>query len=304
MHFRSWIRLLGVLAAIVALAPLFTGTGQAGSTPRAPQQLAQLTFCVPPTVWSKKRKRCVNPFVKTRVTCKAPRIWSRKQKRCVFPVVDDPRCGRREVWSQSKDACVCRGGYERQGETCVRAAQAANQGPDLAEIQACLNDLGYPAGAVDGRPGQRTRGAWNDFREDNNLGGPTRSFTDAKTLERLFKACDAKAEAKSEPKDEPEDAPKSEAAAEPKPKPAKAEAGSGTAASYPDVLCVSKSLHKQLSKLVGKGVKLDVCGEACVPIPPGTPDAQVVKSEQEYAVKWCRNCIRVGEAGIVCGQAE
>lgn len=307
MHLRSWMKLLGVLAALFVLAPNQVEVALAGSPQGAPQQMAQLTFCVPPTVWSKKRKRCVNPFVKTKVTCTEPRIWSRKQKRCVFPVVDDARCGRREVWSADKEACVCRGGYERSGQKCVRAAQAKNQGPDLAEIQACLNDLGYKAGAVDGQPGQRTRGAWNDFREDTGLGGPLRSFNDAKTLEHLFKECDAKSETTAgadAPKSEAKSEPKTEDVAAPKPKPVAADSDAATAGVYPDVLCVSKSLHKQLSKLVGKGVKLDVCGEACVPIPAGTPEAQVTKSEQEYSVKWCRNCIRVGEAGIVCGQAE
>ena len=184
-------------------------------------------------------------------------------------------------------------------EKCVRAAQAKNTGPDLAEIQACLNDLGYEAGAVDGRPGQRTRGAWNDFREDKGLGGPTRSFKDPKTLERLFAACDEKdTKTAGEPaaKSKDKDAAKQTESAE---EPATDEAGAG---GYPDVLCVSKSLHKQLSKLAGKQTKLELCGEACVPIPPGTPAEQVRKSEQEYAVKWCRNCIQVGEAGIICGQ--
>ncbi|NNF77841.1 MAG: hypothetical protein HKN05_07400 [Rhizobiales bacterium] len=285
---------------VVCLFLLPAVGGAAAAEPgRGVQKLAQLTFCVPPMVWSKKRKRCVNPFVKTRVRCKEPRIWSAKQKRCVFPVVDNPRCGRREVFSEAKDACVCRNGYERAGKTCVRAAQAQNTGPDLAEIQACLNDLGYPAGAVDGRPGQRTRGAWNDFREDTGLGGPIRSFNDAKTLDRLFKECDAKTARKADAPDA-----KPEAESEDVSEPEAAEQAEAAAGAYPDVICVSKSLHKQISKLVGKKAKLDLCGEACVPIPPGTPEAQLKQSEQEYSVKWCRNCIRIGKSGLVCGQNQ
>ena len=291
MGLRIWTLGFGLLAALVLLFP-----SGAAAQPAEPQ-LAQLTFCVPPQVWSKKRQRCVNPFVKTRVKCRNPRIWSVKQKRCVFPVVDDARCGRREVWSRSKDACVCRGGYERKAAKCVRTVLAANAGPDLAEIQACLNDLGYKAGAVDGRPGQRTRGAWNDFREDKGLGGPVRNFNDTKTLERLFQACDAK-------DTETADAPKSED--KPKEAAAKTEPAEGgaKAAGYADVLCVSKSLHKSLSKIAGKKTKLQVCGEACVPIPPGTSPASLQQSEQEYAVKWCRNCIQVGNAGLICGQSQ
>ncbi len=300
MHLGRWTQVFGVLVAVLFLLP--AAQAAAGEPAGGAQKLAQLTFCVPPEVWSKRRKRCVNPFVKARVKCKRPRIWSAKQKRCVFPVVDDPRCGRREAWSKSKDACVCRGGYERAAGKCVRTAAAKNSGPDLAEIQACLNDLGYEAGAVDGRPGQRTRGAWNDFREDKGLGGPIRSFKDAKTLESLFQACDAK-ESETAAKPEPKPEAESKTVAAPKPKPAAA-ANVAAPGSYPEVLCVSKSLHKQLSKLVGKKTKLEVCGEACVPIPPGTSDADLKTSEHEYSVKWCRSCIRVGAAGIICGQSQ
>ena len=148
---------------VLALAVFLVPAGTAGASERQAgakaYQLAQLVFCIPPKVWSKRAKRCVNPFVKKRVRCKAPRIWSRKQKRCVFPVVDDPRCGARETWSQSADACVCRQGYERVGEQCEAVTNAAI-GPDYREIQRCLNQLGFNAGAVDGQPGQRTRRAW------------------------------------------------------------------------------------------------------------------------------------------------
>lgn len=295
MGICSWMRGFWLLAIGLLLLP---GAGNAqAAAPEGVKRLAQLTFCVPPQVWSKRRKRCVNPFVKTQVKCRSPRIWSVKQKRCVFPVVDDARCGRREQWSTSKDACVCRGGYQRAEGKCVRIVPAANTGPDLAEIQACLNELGYKAGAVDGRPGQRTRGAWNDFREDKGLGGPTRNFNDTQTLERLFQECDAKdSETAAAPK--ADDKPKAAAA---KPEPAEKPTA---AAGYPGVLCVSKSLHKSLSKIAGKAVKLEVCGEACVPIPPGTSPASLASSEQEYAVKWCRNCIQVGGAGLICGESQ
>lgn len=292
MPLCRWTQAFGLLvAAMLMLSPAAAAYAAEGGLKA--HKLAQLTFCVPPQVWSKKRKRCVNPFVKARVKCKAPRIWSAKQKRCVFPVVDNPRCGRREVFSEAKDACVCREGYERSGKKCVRAAQATNPGPDLAEVQACLNALGYRAGAVDGRPGQRTRGAWNDFREDKGLGGPLRTFNDPKTLEALFNACDAKSADQAEAPD-----------AEAKPEAESEAATEAVAGTYPEVLCVSKSLYKQISKLVGKKAKLEVCGEACVPIPPGTPEAQLKKSEQEYSVTWCRNCIQIGKSGLVCGQSQ
>ncbi len=240
----------------------------AASPERAPGALkmAQLTFCVPPQVWSKKRQSCVNPFVRAEVTCDAPEVWSAARKRCVLPA-------------------------------------AAADGPNLAEIQACLNDLGYKAGRVDGRPGQRTRRAWNSYRRDKDLGGPVRRFDDPKTLESLLEDCEA---AKAETAAEPEPQPEAEPAPKPKPvaapSPEKAEPKGNPAAGYAAVLCVSKSLHKALSAISGQGARLAVCGEACVPIPPGTSEAQIKQSEQEYAVKWCRNCIQVGKAGLICGQ--
>ncbi|MEM8646418.1 MAG: peptidoglycan-binding domain-containing protein [Pseudomonadota bacterium] len=258
---------VGILAlALLCLPP----TVWASSPERAlgSLKLAQLTFCVPPQVWSKKRQSCVNPFVRAEVSCNAPEVWSAAQKRCVVP-----------------------------------AAAAAADGPDLAEIQTCLNDLGYKAGRVDGRPGQRTRRAWNNYRRDKNLGGPVRRFNDPKTLESLLKDCEA---AKTETAAETEPAPEVELAPKPKPAaaptPAKAEPKGEAAAGYAEVLCVSKSLHKALSPISGQGAKLAVCGEACVPVPPGMSAAQIKQSEQEYSVKWCRNCIQVGKAGLICGQ--
>ncbi len=245
MQLDKWMQWFSILAVVCFLMP--GGDAVAGEPVREAKRFAQLTFCVPPKVWSKRRKRCVNPF--------------------------------------------------------VRAEPARAVKPDLARVQECLNTLGYEAGPVDGQPGQRTRGAWNDFREDKGLGGPLRRFTDPKTLERLFTDCDAKKSQAADGADpEPKTKPKVVAEPEPQPDPEPAAAPTAAASAYPEVLCVSKSLHKQISKLVGKSVKLKLCGEACVPIPPGTPNEQLQKSEQEYAVKWCRNCIQIGASGLVCGQ--
>ena len=258
---------VGILALVLLCLPAPVLSAPPEDTP-ANLKLAQLTFCVPPQVWSKRRQRCVNPFVKAEVSCEAPQVWSSKQKRCVVP--------------------------------------AASDGPDLARVQSCLNDLGYKAGQVDGRPGQRTRRAWNRYRKDKDLGGPVRRFTDAKTLESLFQDCEAaKTEAAADAKPDAEAEPKPVAPAPtPAPIPAKAEAKGEPAAGYSQVLCVSKSLHKALSQAAGQGTKLAVCGEACVPIPPGMSDAQIKQSEREYSVKWCRTCIQVGKAGLICGESR
>ncbi len=252
---------MGILAVALLCLPALAWAGSPGQALDG-VKTAQLTFCVPPQVWSKKRQSCVNPFVRAEVTCDAPEVWSAAQKRCVLP--------------------------------------AAAEGPDLAEIQACLNDLGYKAGRVDGRPGQRTRRAWNAYRKDKNLGGPVRRFNDPETLDSLLKDCEAaKTQTAAETEPDPETEPKTAA---PAPQPAKADPAPQPATGYAQVLCVSKSLHKALTPVSGRETKLAVCGEACVPIPPGTPEAQIKQSEQEYAVKWCRNCIQVGKAGLICGK--
>lgn len=258
---------IGILALVLLCLPASAWSVSPETAP-ANLKLAQLTFCVPPQVWSKRRQRCVNPFVRAEVTCEAPQVWSAAQKRCVLP--------------------------------------AASSGPDLAKVQSCLNDLGYKAGRVDGRPGQRTRRAWNNYRRDKDLGGPVRRFTDAKTLESLFKDCEAanaETAGDAEPKEEAEAKPVATAPT-PAPAPAKAEPKGQAAIGYSQVLCVSKSLHKALSQVAGQGTKLAVCGEACVPIPSGMSAEQIKQSEREYAVKWCRSCIQVGKAGLICGKGQ
>ncbi|MEM7425735.1 MAG: peptidoglycan-binding protein [Pseudomonadota bacterium] len=305
-------RVLTIMAVAMGLFALGFSTSVGAQTRAAetkPLQLAQLIFCVPPKVWSKKRQRCVNPFVRKRVRCKAPRVWSSRQRRCVFPVVADPRCGPREVWSKETEVCVCRDGYEARDGACVRLAGDASQ-PDYAEVQRCLNQLGYNAGRVDGQPGQRTRRAMRSFRADVGLNNRPSRLNDPVTLERLFKECDEEKPGSEQASEAPaaEDAePKTaatqdEPAPEPKPDPQpqqSADPGAGQGA-YPDLLCVSKGLRKALSRVAGG--KLAVCGEACVPIPQGMSEKQLKQSEQEYAVKWCRNCIRIGNTGIVCSQ--
>ncbi len=260
-------------------------------------QLAQLVFCVPPEVWSKKRKRCVNAFKKIRKRCKSPRVWSSRQGRCVFPVADNPKCERNEVFSKADDACVCREGYERKDGACMQVAGLGSR-PDYAKVQRCLNQLGFKAGRVDGQPGQRTRRALAEFRAEVGLRDRPARLNDPVTLTRLFEECDAdKVEVAEEKKPEPDVQKKAEPALQPKAKAEADTAKSSQTGAYPELLCVSKGLSRALSKIAGG--KLSVCGDACVPIPPGMGQKQIRQSEQEYAVKWCRNCIRIGDAGIV-----
>lgn len=308
---------MGRLLTIIALV---LGIFVAGADQRANAQssllekgrekLSQLVFCVPPKAWSKKLQRCINPFVRKktqRTRCKAPRVWSNRQGRCVFPVVEDERCGPGETFSASSNACICREGYERDGEVCVQLAQA--EGPDYAEVQRCLNELGYNAGRVDGQPGQRTRRALRQFRRKVGLNNRPNRLDDDVTLQRLFKECRPE-----EVKTAEQEAPKAEVQAEPEPEPQpqpkpvkevqsaksdKTEAQASVLAAYPEVRCISKGLKKALSRVAGN---VPVCGESCVPIPPGMSQAQLQQSEQEYAVNWCRNCVRVGKAGIICAK--
>ena len=301
-----------LMLAIVVVGTVQRADAQSGLSQKGEVQLAQLVFCVPPKLWSKKLQRCVNPFVKKRVRCKAPRVWSSRQGRCVFPVVDDNRCGPKEVFSTASEACVCREGYERQGEACVLLA-GQTEGTDYAEVQRCLNELGFNAGRVDGQPGQRTRRALRQFQREAGLENRPRRLNDPVTLERLFKECQAEKidTAKNDPAKG--EAPKKEEAAQPEPEAEEVQAAplpveekeeaatsSGpVAGAYPNVLCVSKGVRKALSKVASN---VPVCGEACVPIPPGMNQEQLQQSEQEYAVKWCRSCIRIGKAGIVCSK--
>ncbi len=210
--------------------------------------------------------------------CPLPFVRSPASRRCVLPV---------DVIVVEKPA-VCPNGWtwSAAAEGCVRLRPKMAEKDSVAWIQGCLNALGYDAGAADGIEGARTRKAWAAFRRDTGLGEKMAPLTDAETLGALYVQC-AVAQG---PMHGPSAADGASTA------PAEDEA---SGLSYADVACAEGAVRVWLSETLKR--QIPACAETCVPVPAGldaekAADAAIGRD----GIDWCRHCLRLGEAGIVC----
>ena len=274
--------------------------------PMKPNAAGTKCICPAPNKWI--NGQCRPPLVQ--ILCKAPFVPSNSGTKCVCPAglrksgnTCVPKavtisCNFPFVYSSRRNSCVCAKGYRlnNAGNKCIRK-QAAPVVPRavIREIQACLANLGYQPGPVDGAIGRKTRNAWAEFRVDEGLTGRPNTFADEVTQDRLFVACaNANQNAQSDPEPTPQ----------PEPDPQDSANDSGFSTNfdpdkgYPTLQCVSRSLVPVFAGLLSDGEEPKICGEACVPIPSGMTAGQI--EQTGASVNWCRNCADLGNGNLVC----
>ncbi len=245
---------------------------------------------------------CPAPMFKQNGQCVCPAGLDKVGNKCL-PPIEDPICDWPFVYKQSTNTCVCAQGYRlnNNGNQCIKKpVQPSISKETIAEIQNCLNRLGYDAGPVDGASGNRTRNAWRQFRRDEGLQGRPQSLSDAVTQDRLFQAC-ARVNNTPTPDPVPDPVPQDNSSAD------TPENGAVTnfdpETGYPSIQCASEAVAILLQGLVGNADEIGICGEVCVPIPDGMTPEQVEGTSA--SVNWCRHCTTIGENGLLCsGEPE
>jgi hypothetical protein len=240
--------------------------------------------------------QCDAPFVPgSNGTCTCPSGTQFINGTCLA-VNDAPQCNFPFVLNKSQTSCVCASGYglNASGTQCIR--KQTQQVPSvskqlIAEIQRCLNKIGYDAGPVDGDIGSRTRSAWSAFRDDQGLLIRPNTFSDAVTQDRLFQACAKPVGVAPQPEPEPEPEPQDTGMLSPA-------TNFDPETGYPAIQCVSQNLADLISPALGEDEALGICGIACIPIPDGMTPDQIEATKDN--VNWCLNCTKVGESGLIC----
>ncbi|WP_157727574.1 peptidoglycan-binding protein [Stappia sp. ES.058] len=240
-------------------------------------------------------------------SCEAPWQYSRSAGGCICPsgyVVSRGDCVRRDsrsctfpfVYSDSRNRCVCASGYRPFGTGCKKEDPTPSGSENIRWIQACLNEAGYDAGTVDGLSGRKTRGAWNAFRSESNLGDTTAPYSDPETLARLFQACQPEDAASAPPATPAEPEPEHEVPAQDDTANAAPPSGEGSFAPA-DALCASGRLYSLLS---AENPSLEPCGRSCIPAPEGMSEEELLRQQETQGITWCRSCVTVGTLGMLC----
>ena len=236
-------------------------------------QLPAQFACPPPRVLRNGQCLLRNP------SCQTPFVRSPITNRCYLPFEVDliPEAECRPPWFYS----------ERSGG-CVKLRPRPRSRENIVWIQSCLNTLGYRAGVEDGISGRQTRSAWEDFRQALSLRGIV-SFDDPETLGALYRECS------SEPREVAKPRPVEPAVEPPigSPEPA-------SDLKYRQSMCATGKLYSLLNKTYGDAIELKQCGATCLPIPEGMVEANVRRLEIDQGIRWCKDCVKVGDEGILC----
>ncbi len=233
-------------------------------------RLPDVMRCERPRVW--RGGRCVLPNPR----CLPPLVRSPISGRCYMPFDIDPipeaEC--RAPWFFSPEA----GG-------CVKPRPRPRPQENIVWIQSCLNSLGYSAGVEDGLAGRNTRAAWESFRDALGLSGYV-DFVDPETLSLLYRQC------RPQPAQPLPPGPQCPAPA--------AGGGCSSGLEYRPVLCATGRLFNLLSDNYGGSIDLEKCGRSCLPVPDGMDEAEALRLQSEQGITWCKDCVKVGEEGILC----
>ncbi|MFK5979082.1 MAG: peptidoglycan-binding domain-containing protein [Rhizobiaceae bacterium] len=178
--------------------------------------------------------------------------------------------------------------YSERSGGCVKLRPRPRSRENIVWVQSCLNTLGYRAGVEDGISGRQTRSAWQDFRRALDLRGIV-GFDDPETLGVLYRECN------SEPRETAEPRP-----ANPPVEPSTEPATSKDNLKYRQSMCATGKLYSLLSKTYGDTVKLEQCGNSCLPIPDGMTEAVISRLEADQGIRWCKDCVKIGDEGILC----
>ncbi|PCI05368.1 MAG: hypothetical protein COB78_01805 [Hyphomicrobiales bacterium] len=240
-----------------------------GGVCKSPNQIV----CARPRV--SRGARCVLP----NPSCQIPFVRSPITNRCYLPfeveIIPEAEC--RPPWFYS----------ERSGG-CAKLRPRPRSRENIVWIQSCLNTLGYRAGVEDGISGRQTRSAWEDFRRAFSLRGIV-GFDDPETLGALFRECSPEPREVAQPRP-------TETAVEP---PIETEEPASDL-KYRQSMCATGKLYSLLNETYGDTIKLEQCGGACLPIPEGMAEANVRRLETDQGIRWCKDCVKIGDEGILC----
>jgi hypothetical protein len=244
-------------------------------------------------------------------------------------------CGNNERWSSKRGACVCAKGFTREGGVCVTEPVTGAGEPDavpppespapspeeveaIARAQACLIELGYYKGTIDGKRGKETWTAYWHFKHDHGLGGYSDLLAEAvqQKFASLCKLIEPTAAidplAPSPDQAEADDAQAAPATPETNTEEKVAlvspEAGNkesvetsssatDESAAQPsarlDLDCLPQDLVALLQRTHGAGVTVNACASACLPPPKGLSQSQLDELQVAAKLAWCRACVPI-----------
>ncbi|MBC8013236.1 MAG: caspase family protein [Methyloceanibacter sp.] len=192
----------------------------------------------------------------------------------------------------------------RAGSTPIEAT-TPEQVEAIARVQACLAELGYYKGAIDGKRGRATWTAYWHFKHDHKLGAYSDILAEP-VRQKLNALCKLTEEtAALEPTAQPLDQPEVEGAlASPEPDSeesvalASPESDSEEGVALEprvrlDIDCLPEDLIAVLHRAHGPGVAVKSCEKACLPSPKGLPQAQLDELQTKNGVVWCRACVPI-----------
>jgi hypothetical protein len=207
--------------------------------------------------------------------CPLPLVRSPLSGACVIPVD--------VIVAERPAACPEGWAWSEQAEGCVRLRPQTAEKDSVAWIQRCLAALGYDPGDIDGIEGGKTRSAWAAFRRDVGLGETEVALNDAETLGALYVRC-------AVAQDQPSTAQDAATTA----------SGDGEGPfSYAEMACAEGRVREWLSATLGREVP--ACSETCIPVPENlAPGKAAAAAAGKEGINWCRNCLKLGEAGLVC----
>lgn len=198
-----------------------------------------------------------------------------------------------------------------RASTTPTEAPTPEQVEAIARIQACLAELGYYKGAIDGKRGRATWTAYWHFKHDYKLGAYSDILAEPvrQKLNALCKLTEPTALEPTVTVDQPEvegaldsPGPDSEESVEP-------DAEERVALASPesdseedvaleprarlDIDCLPEDLIALLHRAHGSGVAVKSCERACLSSPKGLSQAQLDELQTKNGVVWCRACVPI-----------
>ncbi|MEX1059983.1 MAG: caspase family protein, partial [Methyloceanibacter sp.] len=188
----------------------------------------------------------------------------------------------------------------------------------ITRVQACLAELGYYKGAIDGKRGRETWTAYWHFKHDHGLGAYSDILAEP-VRQKLNALCKLTEESAAlEPTAQPLDQPEVEGALAPlesdseegvAPAPLESDSEENVALASPesdteesvalepkvhlDIDCLPEDLIALLHRAHGPGVAVKSCERACLPSPKGLSQAQLDELQTKSGVVWCRACLPI-----------